>query len=178
MSEVAIKEVVLAGVKRIQAATPFNPDFIAAARELNGKWLAGPKVWTFDARDEATVRQMCRNIYGTDGTEEHVELVTLRVQVGGEWGTGIDPDQAEIWLGGRVILRRPGRDAAVRLGEGVVKVEGKPFFQSGGSARYPAIGRRDGTSVVLHVRDVPRALAEQEVANNKGVSIVEEPAHE
>ena len=65
-----------------------------------------------------------------------------------------------------MIAERRGRDEAVRLGDGVVIVEGR-FGRSGGSAKYPALAP-DG--VVLEVRDVPASL----VAEDDTVTIVSE----
>lgn len=49
----------------IHVSSPYHPDFPPAARQLGGKWDSD--VWVFDARDDARVRGLCCDIYGTDG---------------------------------------------------------------------------------------------------------------
>jgi hypothetical protein len=65
----------------------------------------------------------------------------------------------ELYVAGRCVARRPARDAAVRLGPGVVVVRGG-FCTTGGSAKRPALAPEDGT--ILEIRGVPRPAAEAE----------------
>ncbi len=134
----------------IHTSTPYDPAFVAACKQLNGKWHAATKTWTFDSRDEAAVREACIKAFGTDGSDTTtVELVDVRVSLHND-GCG-----EELRMFGRCLARRPGRDCAVRLGEGVVIVAGG-FPGSGGSAKHPALSANPGT--VLEVRDVPASL--------------------
>lgn len=135
----------------LSVTSPYNPDFPASARHLGGRWDAGRKVWSFDARDESAVRQALRETYGTDGSAP-VQLVTIRVRIP-------DASTDEYWACGRRIARRVSRDEDVRLGDGVVIVAGG-FADSGGSAKHPRLSPLAGT--VLEVRDVPLAIAQTE----------------
>lgn len=128
---------------------PYHPDLPARARQLGGKFDGYAKSWAFDGRDEARVRALAREIYGTDG--ESSETVTVRVN--------LDQlrDVQSLWMFGREIARRPERDWAVRLGEGVVVVAGG-FPDRGGSVKHPRIDAEPGT--ILEVRDVPAAHAD------------------
>ena len=135
---------------RVYVKSPYNKNFVDAAGKLNGKWVSGSGEWAFDGRDEARVRESCIAIYGTDGTTQ-AALVTLRVTLGGI-------DGIEITLGGRSLVRRPGRDSRVKLGDGVVVLEGG-FPSSGGSVKNPRVAPLPGT--VLEVRDFPAALASE-----------------
>jgi len=74
---------------------------------------------------------------------------------------------------GRTLAWRPGRHAAVRLGEGVIIAAGG-FHASGGSMRNPTLADLPGT--ILEVRDVPRSLAEAYAATSRGVTIVSQSA--
>ncbi|WP_374711395.1 hypothetical protein [Symbiobacterium terraclitae] len=123
---------------------PYHPDLPARARQLGGKFDGFTKSWTFDGRDEARVRALAREIYGTDG--ETSETVTVRVN--------LDQlrDVQSLWLFGREIARRPERDREVRLGEGVVVLAGG-FPASGGSVKNPRLAAETGT--ILEVRGVP-----------------------
>lgn len=125
-------------------SAPYHPDLPARARQLGGKFDGYTKSWTFDSRDEARVRALAREIYGTDG--EASKTIAVRVHVDRFL------DARSLWLFGREIARRPERDWAVRLGEGVVVISGG-FPASGGSVKNPRLAAEPGT--VLEVRDVP-----------------------
>ena len=138
--------------ERVVARAPYHPEWPAQAKALGGRYRPTDKSWQFDARDEARVRELCVAIYGTDG-ETAADLVTLHVQV---WRL---QDSQAIWLAGREICSRPGRDAQVRLGAGVILLSGE-FAAWSGSRNHPRVGALAGT--ILEVRDVPRPLAEAE----------------
>ncbi|MGH7029914.1 MAG: RadC family protein [Stellaceae bacterium] len=54
---------------RIAVSSPYHPNFPARARGLGGSWDAARRVWMFDAGDQERVKLLCREIYGTDGTD-------------------------------------------------------------------------------------------------------------
>lgn len=131
---------------KVVTTTPYNPDFIAPAKGLGGRFLGkenGLGKWQFDSRDEQRVRDLLRTTYGTDG--DAVETVTVRIDI----TKASDPEFRRF---GRLIARRDERDADVRLGPGVVLVHGG-FQGRGGSMKYPELGPLDGT--ILEVRDIP-----------------------
>lgn len=131
---------------RVIVDAPYHPQFPARAKAIGGRFDGATKTWSFDARDEAGVREMCIAIYGTDRSAT-AELVTVRVNVESAAGD-------ELYIAGRQIARRPGRDIPVRLGAGVVIVSGG-FAASGGSVKNPGLAAKPGT--VLEIRDIPRA---------------------
>lgn len=144
--------------RTVSVRTPYHPEFPASARDMGGRWVAPD--WVFDARDEKRVRDLCLDIWGTDGTP--CELVTLRVSAGrGVWdGAG---KSSEIYLAGRLVAKVFGRDdQRARLGDGVVVIQGR--FYGGGSRANPACDYADGTQFEL--RDVPREIAEREYTQN------------
>lgn len=131
--------------------TPYHPDFPRAARDLGGKWK--DPAWVFDARDAQRVRDLCLDIWGTDGTP--CELVTLRVVLA---GAAIDRagNDTEIYIGGRRCAWVFGRDdQRARLGDGVVLVAGRVF--GSGSRNNPDISWSEGATV--EVRDIPAEMA-------------------
>lgn len=132
------------GGGKLRLSAPYNKDFPAMAREIGGRFDRATKEWMFDARDEARVRELCRSVYGTDGAPE--PMVDVRIHM----DTYVDGQ--ELWICGRQVARRPGRDAPVRLGDGVVIIEGG-FPEGGGSRGNPALSPFTGT--VLEMRDVP-----------------------
>jgi hypothetical protein len=152
---------------------PYHPQAPAQFRARGGRWDAAKKVWVFDARDTQAVAEICQRVYGVNPLAPATPTCTLRVRMANmNMAMWARIDKPEVWLVGRRICWRPTRDAQVLLGEGVVLVEGH-FRSSGGSMRHPAVGEVAG--VVLEVRDVPQALAEEAVAEHpNAVEIVQE----
>jgi len=137
---------------RVTLNGSYHPNLPTAAKRLGGRWDGARKTWTFDARDEERVRKMARRIYGTDGSAP-VQLITVRHRI-----TTSDAMNDTVWLGGRQIATRRGRDLDVQLGEGVIIIEGR-FPEGGGSVKYPAL---KGDGVVLEIRDLPASLVRPE----------------
>lgn len=148
------------GKERIYVTTPYHPTMVNRARELNGTWHAESKYWSFDARDEETIRALCITLYGTDGSPVEEPLVTVLAQLTDDTRDLLEATDS-LFLCGREIAWRKSRDYAVRLGEGVV-IRSGGFPGSGGSARYPLLCPLLNT--VLEVRDVPESLAIAEIA--------------
>lgn len=195
MSQIKYRTVKLKdGKYRLRVSSPYHPDFPAAARKLGGSWQASDREWSFDPRDEARVKALCKACYGADGTEDGSELATVRVDLDafsygycaehpdctaharGSCRREINRDfikDSEIFFCGRLIAKVWGRDGDARLGDGVVVIAGS--FGSGGSKRYPRIRWDSGT--VVEIRDVPRSVAEA-ADEYKGVTIVAGETHE
>lgn len=151
-------------------ASPYDPALPAQAKSLGGKFSGADKTWQFDVRDEQRVRDLARQLYGTDGTENTDEAtVTVRVNV----GAMPNDNSGELRLAGRRLAHRPTRDETVRLAAGVVVLSGG-FGRSGGSVRYPALAASDDT--VLEVRDLPRPVAERMVAEEECVNFADADA--
>lgn len=131
---------------KVSVHSPYHPDFVTAARKLNGKWNS--PYWNFDSRDEQRVREACFKVYGTDGGE--VETVDIRMQV-------TRSSDNPLFAYGRMIVERRGRDTRVNLGDGVVILDGD-FPRSCGSTKYPSL--TNGEPVTVEVRDVPVSLVE------------------
>jgi hypothetical protein len=114
----------ITGIK-VVSVTPFNEEWNLRAKELAGRWNPKLKAWIFDSKEEERVRELARDIFGTDGSP--VETVVVDYDLWADYGGG-----NEIWLFGRKIVWRPRRDDAVKLGEGVILLSGG-FPRSGGS---------------------------------------------
>lgn len=153
--------------KDCEVRSPYHPDFVSHARSLNGKW--NTSFWKFDARDEQRVRDICTQIYGTDGAE----VPTFDVQIDLEkYRLGTNPCYGM----GRLICERRSRDYSVKLGEGVVVIKGG-FPSSGGSVKNPMCCADDGT--ILEIRDVPATIVRKEMESKEGINILsQEPHHE
>lgn len=153
------------GNGRVKLAAPYHPGLPSRARALGGKFDPSTKTWHFDARDEERVREIARALYGTDG-KDAPPLVTIRVNL-----DKIRPNGGSLWLAGREVAARLGRDLPARLGEGVIVISGG-FPSTGGSRAHPRLEPKSGT--VLEVRDVPEVLARAEMERwGEGIVIVE-----
>lgn len=138
------------GETRLQA--PFNPDLPADAHNIGGDFDRPTKQWIFDARDEDRVRDLARRYFGTDGTTDAGDLVTVRVALA-SCSAGYSGQYAE--FAGRRIAERRYRDAPVKYATNVVLVAGS-LRSSGGSMKHPSIGADD--DVYVEIRDLPRAV--------------------
>lgn len=125
---------------------PYNPAANTSYKQIGGRWDGARRAWRFPARDADHVRRILREHFGR--ADEPVRVVDVRVEL----EQVADWREQEFWFAGRRIARRPARDSAVQLGEGVLVVEGE-FPPAGGSVKYPALEDVDG--IVLEIRDVP-----------------------
>jgi len=140
--------------EQLRVRSPYHPAFPPGARNLGGKWDRGRGEWVFDPRLEEEVRALLTRIYGWDGTYP-VLISDARVILDGLPATW--REDRSLWLLGRELACRPGRDARVQLGPGV-SLESGGFPPSGGSRKYPALKWHPGTA--LKVFDVPVAKIE------------------
>ncbi|MFH8350221.1 hypothetical protein [Streptomyces sp. NPDC018045] len=153
-------------VGRIALVSPYNADMVQSCKDLGGKWDQAAKCWHFDSRDEDRVRELAREVFGTDGSSaDEADTVTVRYSIGGLGAGGHRLDR--LILAGREIVIRRYRDEPPRLGQGVVLISGG-FASQGGSTRYPSLAAEPGT--VLEVRDIPRAA----VPDDPRITIVDE----
>ena len=154
---------------QLSCVSPYNAEFVTAARQLAGKWRAS--AWWFPATQEERLRRLCREVYGTDGSP--VERVTLRVSL----PDGLRAQTASISIAGRMVARAQGRDTGAQLGDGVVITAGA--VASGGSRQYWETIIEPETE--LEILDVPRPMAEKLHAQGPGEpppSLVWAPAWE
>lgn len=132
---------------KLHVSSPYHPDFPELARRNGGRFNRDNSTWVFDPRDEAKVRDILKEVYGTDGSAVG-ETVTVRL------GMGPWTNEQTCWFAGRKVAHRPGRDGEVVLGAGVVIVSGN-FSGSGGSMKYPTLGNYGEELPVVEVRDIP-----------------------
>ncbi|MBG6214311.1 hypothetical protein RCH23_002133 [Cryobacterium sp. CAN_C3] len=131
-------------------SAPYNPGLASRAKELGGRWKPEAKCWVFASLDEQRVRELAREMFGTDGTDAAAaDLVAVRVDASQY------ANHRSVTLAGRIILERRMRDEEPRLGQEVILVSGS-FRRSSGSMGYPTIGEN---SAVREVRGVPRVAA-------------------
>jgi|GEM_PF-1232841 len=134
---------------QLHVRSPYHPAFPPGAKKLGGKWDPKRGEWVFDSRLADQVRGLLVQIYGWDGGYP-IRIADVRValdKLPDDWRW-----DRSLWLLGRELACRPGRDAEVKLGPGVALVKGG-FALSGGSRKHPALAWKEGT--VLLVLDVP-----------------------
>ena len=137
---------------RVSAETPYNVSFVSKVKNLGGRWNSANKTWSVDHRDEKSLRKLCIDIYGTDGSAATLAAPqTLKIRIlRDKWNSTVD-------LCGLEIAKQWTRDSSTKIAANVIILEGG--FAGGGSAKYPAANPRIGT--VLEVRDIPESLAEK-----------------
>lgn len=171
MTTLELKPVrVRSGKDMLQLTAPYHPSFPRLARALGGMFNGDTKLWYFDPRDEARVREVCREVYGIDpGDEAPAPTRTISVAL-----DQLNTENGSLWLVGREVASRPARDAKVRLGPGVIIVTGG-FADRGGSAKYPRLAPLDGT--IVEIRDVPLPLVERAKRDfDDAITVVDEPS--
>lgn len=148
---------------QISVSSPYNAVFIEKARRYGGKWSAG--AWHFDVLIESKIRQLCLEIYGTDGFI--TDLCTVEVSV----NENCRGRQEPIELNGRVIAKASHRDSGATIGEGVTVLEGG--FSSGGSSKNWATTVNPGGAKVL-IRNFSRIAAQKGEWEDFTVKIIED----
>lgn len=107
--------------------SPYNPNFVAGAKRLAGRW-SKPN-WVFPKAQEARVRALCVEVYGTDGSETHNADTRVRLLI----RPGSSSNMA-LRVGPLQICRAFDRDSGAALAPGVVLLG---EITSGGSRKNP-----------------------------------------
>lgn len=136
--------------KKIYVYSEYNPEWVSAARKMNGKWTGNS--WSFDIRDEDDIKNKLTNIFGTYGEKNYKTVDVLLF---------LDKmflNEKSLFMFGRQIYHTWGRDSRVVLGEGVGIMEGD--LSSSGSRKNYYVHPDKGT--VLRIRDIPAGLIDKE----------------
>lgn len=141
----------------ISVVTPYDPKFVAKARNLRGKWKDG--AWHFDDSIEDYVKNALMDCYGTTG-EGPVELCSLVISNWSDYG-----DCKPVELFGRTIAKAWGRDSNAKLGDNIIWIDGQ--YTSGGSVKNWRTRVEDATFEIQNFplartefRDVQTAISE------------------
>lgn len=140
------------GSGKIAIETPYNRDFVTRIKQAGGRWDASRRVWTCDAREIETVRQIMRDVYGRDDMPQ--EVVSVRVTVG---ENRIAEHCGPVVLFGRTVASAYGRDSGAKVGEGVSFAAGGA--RSSGSVKNWYTVVEPGSIITIH--DVPKMAVEQ-----------------
>lgn len=157
-------EVALVHEHRILVRGPYNTCFVRRAKRLNGQWDRTNEFWIFPSEREVEVRELCATWFGTDGSAPP-DLVDLHLV----FHLSYAQDAPEATIFGRVIANNRGRGATIRVGEGVVFIEGGAFSEAVGTGRRIVVPA--GSQVRMSA--VPRALAEEQALPGIEVLVIE-----
>ena len=160
--------------KNAYISSPYNPDFVKAIHSIgSAKWHAATKEWQVPIDSLEDAKQVLRDVYGTDGSENSEPKVTVKLTIDDDIDLGdiqsID-NELVMTLFGREIMSARGRDSGVKVAEGVT-VKGK--YKSGGSMKYPTIEFGKGTEIIVY--NVPETLAKKAKVKHATVEIVSQP---
>lgn len=148
---------------RIAVYSPYTPQFVSAARATGGQWDASIKAWIFPAEATKRVRELLRQIYGTDD-QTSAKAVRLRITVPDIYTPerrmwqGMDESNKplSIFIGGREIAWAYHRDSGAKIGADIIVLSGG--FTSGGSRKNPCCSVKDGTVFDILRLAEPKAL--------------------
>lgn len=153
MAQIMKKTMVKKDNGNIFVKSKYNTLFVKKARFLGGSWDRESSAWSFPDSRESLVKELLREIYGTEGEEEPA-IVTVQIDM----DLFYDTLDSEIYLGGFPLASRRFRDADVKLAPWAYLVNGE-FCPSGGSRNNPCVTWETGTVVKA---DVPAATYELE----------------
>jgi len=139
----------------VYVQSPYESKFVKQAKQINGKWSA--PYWVFPAENENLVRNLCREVYGTDGTVEPTTTILVTLSEVGRH------EDDRLMVGPIEVLRKWNRDSAPKLGENCTVVQGK-LLSSGGSRNNPRITYTD--DCVIRVKNVPQSVAESLITDS------------
>lgn len=111
--------------------SPYNEDFIKAAKDLGGIWLPSKKVWVFHSKVETALLEELRIIYGYMAGD-YYELMQVEIPV---WYFA---SEAEVRIGNYLVGVRKSRDEEVDFFGDWEEVSGR-LSPTGGSIRNPKI---------------------------------------
>lgn len=149
--------------KEIKVESPYNKDFIARAKQIQGKWSS--PYWVFPEENRDEVKELLIECYGECGQLGEVDTVTIELNL--DTYRDERPD-SRLKLGSMVLLERKNRDRQPIFAENVILVTGG-FKRSGGSWKSPRVAPEEGT--VLRVKGVPVTVYSK-FKDSKGVTLV------
>ena len=110
----------------VAVKSPYDSDFVAAARSIGGKWDREQGLWVFPSNLIDEVRQIMMANYHTTGESPEVKLkVTVSAEISGY--------TAPAYIGPVPVAQAWGRDGGAKPLNGACFIKGKP--RSGGSIK-------------------------------------------
>lgn len=154
--------------------SPFNRDFIHKIHSIgDAQWESDTREWSVPTDNLEDVKQMLRDVYGTDGSENNEPTVTVKLTATDNVDLteiqSID-EPTNMVIFGRPILSARGRDNGVKVEKGVT-VRGK--YKSGGSTRYPTVVFDKGAEIII--KNMPESQAKRLKLKYMTTEIISEP---
>ncbi len=149
----------------IAVKSPYHPELPVLAKQTGGKWDSSGNVWYFDRRIESRVKDLFLRVYHEWNEIENpvnliVDVTRARAQstpnLNNDFQSWHGTGQASLWVGGRLIAERRGRDYSVKTGNGVILLTGG-WPNSGGSVKNVSLATKEGTTV--EIMDMPGVVA-------------------
>lgn len=153
---------------KLQIFTPYNAEFVKQIKTIGGaRWDSKNRCWTVDPDLANSIKEICRNIYGDDGSTP-VEKVKIRVT----FLINVYGHCSAVTRFGKTISRAWGRDSGAVSGDDVAFVTGKP--SSGGSVKnWKSV--IDAGSVVV-ITNVPKQLIDDYDRDEMKVEVIDQSA--
>lgn len=133
----------------IVVVTPYNSGFVGRCRQLNGKWDATRKRWSFPIALKPDVLKALERHYGYVADTDQKRM-TVTVTVNDELSEGCD----SVKFGPYELARAWGRDSGAKPGNDVALIEGR--IGSGGSRKNWTAYVDAGA--VFKITDVPESV--------------------
>lgn len=137
--------------------TPYNKQFTTRARQLRGKWDGLQRVWVFPIEVEEDVNNLCLEIFGTTDSE-NTTTFNLKFLLPELVKTDI-LNTSELYLFGRILLKRFQYDKPVVVGDDVALISGE-FERYGKNSKDTSIGKID--NIQLKVFNIPERFITDE----------------
>lgn len=135
----------------VDVSSPYNMEFILAARELGGVFKKSLSVWRFNSAVEGKLREHLAEVYGyTDDSKDNQDVDIAVKLTKGRSSFITRP----LYLGGLPIARATGRDSGAVLHGSVALLEGD--IDSSGSVKKWYVEAESGTELLF--TQVPRYI--------------------
>ncbi len=148
--------VIIVSEGRITFKANYHPELAIQARRYDGRFVGKTIGWSFKPEHVEAVRNICRTLYGVDGTPEAwANRCDVQIEVNEE-----DPHSplwrrfnADIYVGGRHVAGVFGPRQILRTGKGVKFLRGEPRC----ALQHGAYEMDVPSGTLLEIRNYPRA---------------------
>ncbi|CAM2910015.1 hypothetical protein CFR75_12300 [Komagataeibacter xylinus] len=134
----------------------FHPELATQARRYRGRFMGKETGWSFRHEHEEAVRNVCRTLYGVDGTPEAwADRCNVQIEVNEQnirtplWRQF----NADIYVAGRHVAGVFGPRQVLRTGKGVKFLRGGPCC----ALQHGAYEMDVPSGTLLEIRNYPRA---------------------
>ena len=136
----------------VAISCPFNQDLIDRLKSLGGRWDRAARTWNVPLRAETEARAVLVETFGTDGSPETTETVTVEITARCE----ITAEKSAVDFCGAVVCRASDRDSGAKVGPNASLISGR--IESGGSRQYWKTVVKKGAVLRL---ELPRAALDK-----------------